>query len=66
MIDLVKMAERFGGLMLNACLIVFGSVVVKALFGDGAGADIVFAVAIMGVLFLFGLIFGSITSKRSV
>ena len=64
MLDLVKMADKFGGLMLNACLIVFGGVVVKALFGEGTDRDIVFAVIVMGTLFLFGLIFGSITSKK--
>jgi len=67
MIDLVKMAEKFGGLLINLCQIVFGGVVIKGLFGDASNSSgIAWAVAVMILLGLIGLVVSSVvTRKRS-
>ena len=65
MIDLVKMAEKFGGLLINLCQIVFGGVVIKGLFGDASNSNsIAWAVGVMILLGLIGLIFSSVVNKK--
>jgi len=65
MIDLVKMAEKFGGLLINLCQIVFGGVVIKGLFGDTSNSrSIAWTIGIMILLGLIGLVFSSVVNRK--
>jgi hypothetical protein len=56
MIEFSSVIKTISDLSLNMCLIVFGGVVVKGLFGDGSDKDgVMLAVVSMLLLFVIGI-----------
>jgi len=64
MFDFVKFSEKAGGYLITLSQIVFGAVVVKGIFGDGSGANVLFlAIGVMVLLAAIGLALCSIAKK---
>ena len=63
--DFTKIAESFGSMLIVMCQIVFGAVIVRALFGDGSeGERIGLAVGLMVSFAAVGLCCRGLSKKE--
>lgn len=62
-----KITDKIGSALINACLIVFGGVVVNGLFGDGSDKlALIWAATTAGGLLLAGIAFCGINYNKKV
>ena len=60
-----KIFDKLGSAMISACLIIFGGVVVKGLFGDGSDkVMLILAISSASLLFFIGIIFCGIKFRK--